>query len=162
MPVTEKQKIPKTQQQKSTLLYEILIMPFHVLWLRSCIKPLSPLFCSWGILCWMGSTTAGWIFVQLVINMSRAMRAQIRANALWKTDEKSMRPASWVSLAFMTYHACLPLVTQLFLIVLSYPVRICVQEVLDGFLTFLSFKGCQLNIFSGWDTHLHHLLSNAT
>lgn len=41
MPVTEKQKIPKTQQQKSTPLYEILIMPFHVLWLRCCINPLS-------------------------------------------------------------------------------------------------------------------------
>ena len=41
MPITEKQKTPKTQQQKSTPLYKIPIMLFHVLWLMRCIKPLS-------------------------------------------------------------------------------------------------------------------------
>lgn len=100
----------------------------------------SSLFYPWGILCCMGSTTAGWIFMQLVINMSRATGAQIRANMFCKTDEKSMRPTTWVSLAFMTYHAYLPLVTQLFCIVLSCTIIICVQEMLDFFLTCLSLR----------------------
>ena len=75
----------------------------------------------------------------IVINMSRAVRTQIRANMLWKVDEKCRRPTSGVSLAFLTHHAYLPLGTQLFPTVLSSTVTIFVQEVLDGLSTCLSF-----------------------
>lgn len=80
MPIIEKQKIPQTQQQNHTSVY---LMLFHIFWLRCCIKQLSLPFST------LEECNTAWTeqlqgecLCNLSQNMSRSMRAQIRANAL--------------------------------------------------------------------------------
>lgn len=96
----------KTQQQKSAPLCMIPIMPSHVFWLR-CGFTVYSLFYFWGILYCRGSTAAAWIFLQPVISMSSAIRAQIRANTLWKTDGRACETHK-LSIAGFYETPCLP------------------------------------------------------
>lgn len=79
MPIIEKQKIPQTQQNHTS----VYLMLFHIFWLRCCLKQLSLPFST------LEECNTAWTeqlqgeyLCTLPQNTSRSMRAQIRANAL--------------------------------------------------------------------------------